>query len=146
MLLGAGSGLSRTSPKIAQSRSDALARRPARKWRLPSHSYPTSRARRICEKGAESLGLDRLDRTLFLKATEKVVGVRDVNEHGFEPNARSKPSMHFQEGGYGDETSLAVHGPDQILMGPLNLRTIYDDLDRLRKLAGFAALEKARHR
>jgi hypothetical protein len=56
--------------------------------------------------------------------------------------------MHFQEGGYGDETSLVVHGPDQILMGPLNLRAIFTDVDRMRKLAGLcrSPREKAKSR
>jgi hypothetical protein len=106
-----------------------------------------ARARRICEMGADSLGLDRLDRTRFLKATEKVVGVRDVNEHGFEPGARSKPSVHSQEGGNVDETSLVVHGPDQILMGPLTCAQFMMTLTACESLRAMRLpLEKSLHR
>ena len=99
------------------------------------------RARRICDKDAGSLGLDRLERTQFLKATQTLVSVRDVNEHGFKFNADSKPSMHPQEGGgLGDETSMMITSPEKILMGPVNLHTVYVAVDRTRKLAGFSAL------
>jgi hypothetical protein len=102
------------------------------------------RARRICEHGKGSLAVDRLDRTRFLKATEDVLGVRDVNEHGFDISGRiSKPSMHShaKESATLDETSMVVLGDQKILMGPLNLYDIYVPTDRMRKLAGFGAVE-----
>jgi hypothetical protein len=100
------------------------------------------RARRIVEGGAASLKLDRSERTRFLKATEKMVPVRDVNEHGYDPDAYSKPAMHFQEGGLLDETSLVTLGPDKILMGPVNLAEIFPAVNCLRNLVGFSALSK----
>jgi hypothetical protein len=90
--------------------------------------------------GTGSLTLDRLERKRFLKATGLLISVRHVNEHGFDRGAYSKPSMHVQEGGKLDETSLVVLGPEKILMGPLNLCAAYAAVDLMRKLAGFSAL------
>jgi hypothetical protein len=104
-----------------------------------SFVFNAVRAHRICTSRAGSLTLDRLERKRFVKATEPLIGVRHVNEHGFDGDS-TKPSMHVQEGGQLDETSLVIDGPDKILMGPLNLATIYTSVDRMRKLAGFSAL------
>ena len=121
------------------------------------------RARRICEHGAGSLKLDRLERTRLLKGTAAVVDVRDVNEHGFDaktaedaqrrpdkaagsPRSKiSKPSMHSheKESAILDETAMIVLGDQKILMGPLNLYDFYAPTDRMRKLAGFASLPPA---
>jgi hypothetical protein len=100
------------------------------------------RARRICDHSHGLLGIDRLERTRFLKGTEGLLQVRDVNEHGFDANASSKPSMHHQEGGMLDETSMVVMGDDKILMGPLNLYDMYIPVARTRGLAGFASLPR----
>ncbi len=104
----------------------------------------TIRARRICEHGAEHLAVERLERRRFLKATEGVLQVRDVNEHGFDANVASAagPKMHYQHGGYTDETSMAIFGPDKILMGPLNLCNVYPSVARMRDRAGFSSLER----
>jgi hypothetical protein len=99
----------------------------------------TARARRSCEHGGGELKLDRLERTRFLKATEMLTHVRDVNEHGFDADAKSKPTLHPQAGGVVDETSLAILGPTTILMGPINLHTVYIAVDRMRKRHWFAA-------
>ena len=66
------------------------------------------RARRICDHGVGSLTIDRAERTRFLKATAAVVDVRDVNEHGFDANKISKPSMHShaKESAILDETAM----------------------------------------
>lgn len=111
-----------------------------------SFVFHVTRARRICEHGAGSLGIDRTERKLFLRATTKVPGVRDVNEHGFDPGATSKPSMHRHGGNFAavDETSMIVLGPQNILMGPLNLYDVYLATDRIRKIAGFASLPRLR--
>jgi hypothetical protein len=100
------------------------------------------RARRICVHGQGSLGLDRLERTRFLKGTERLVQVRDVNEHGFDADAKatSKPSMHPQDGGMLDETAMVIESDNKILMGPLNLYDTYVPIARMRGLAGFASL------
>ena len=100
------------------------------------------RARRICERGAGSLRIDRAERTRFLKATAAVVRVRDVNEHGFDGKKISKPSLHShaKESAILDETAMIVLGDQNILMGPLNLYNVYIPTDRMRKLAGFSSL------
>jgi hypothetical protein len=102
------------------------------------------RARRICEHGASSLTVDRLERKRFLAATAEVPSVRNVNEHGFDVATDSPPTLHFQAegGGFGDETSLGIGGLDRILMGPLNLARLYKPTDRMRQLAGFSALSE----
>ena len=79
---------------------------------------------------------------LVLKATQSLIAVRDVHEHGFDGNGSVKPSMHKQEGGTLDETALVVDGRQKILMGPLNLYNEYVAVDRTRKLAGFIALHE----
>jgi hypothetical protein len=103
------------------------------------------RARRICDLGAGSLTVDRAERKRFLNATAAVVNVRDVNEHGFDVNKISKPSMHShaKENAILDETAMAVLGDQKILMGPLNLYNVYVPTDRMRKLAGFRSLRPA---
>jgi hypothetical protein len=100
------------------------------------------RARRICEHGQGSLGLDRLERTRFLKGTERLVHVRDVNEHGFDANGSSKPSKHLheEESAVVDETSLTILSDQKVLMGPLNLYDVYVSVARMRGLAGFSSL------
>ena len=98
------------------------------------------RARRVCEHGSAALALDRLERTRFLKGTEGLVPVRHVNEHGFDVNGSSKPSMHQQEGGILDETAMVTLSDKKILMGNLNLYYTYMPVARMRALAGFASL------
>jgi hypothetical protein len=39
-----------------------------------------------------------------------------------------------------DETSLVIDGPEEILMGPLNLHAVYFATNRIPTLAGFSAL------
>jgi hypothetical protein len=104
-----------------------------------SFVFNAHRANRICQKNKADLPLDRVDRKLFLSATKPMAAVRDVNEHGFDGDGSTKPSMHQQEGGgAGDETSLnTAGGPKKILMGPLNLYTAYLAVERIRKIAGF---------
>jgi hypothetical protein len=98
------------------------------------------RARRICEHSHGSLRIDRLERTRFLKGTEGLLHIRNVNEHGFDADGSSKPSMHHQDGGALDETSMVIDSDKKILMGPLNLYDTYVSTGRMRALAGFASL------
>lgn len=124
-------------PKIRPSRASARVQMALAKS-FVAHAI---RARRICEHSRE-LRLDRLERIRFIKATETLSDVRDVNEHGFDANTESKPALHLQEGGgLGDETSLVIFGPTKILMGPIELQTVYVAVDRMRKIAGFATLQ-----
>jgi hypothetical protein len=109
-----------------------------------SFVFNARRANRICTHNKAALPLDRLDRTRFLKATEPLIAVRDVNEHAFDSNRKITPQMHHHEGVLIDETSMVVTGPEKILMGPLNLYDVYLAVDRVRKLAGFAALTERR--
>jgi hypothetical protein len=108
-----------------------------------SFLFNANRANRVCSKNKSQLSLDRQHRDDFLRATKPLTDVRDVNEHGYDGDKRSeksKPSMHAQVGGLLDETSLVIAGPDQILMGPLNLSEIYIAVARARAVAGFASL------
>lgn len=103
------------------------------------------RAYRIC-KGSKSLKIPSAEKELFLTNLADIRKIRDVNEHGFDPdgpNKRSKPSMHVhQVGGMKiavDETSLVVL-PGHIKVGPLNLYDAYSHAERMRRIAGFASL------
>jgi hypothetical protein len=102
-----------------------------------SFLFNARRANRICTKNKSALNLDRLERTRFLKATDQLTRVRDVNEHGYDGIEDLKPSMHSHGG---DETSLMIQGPEMVYMGPLNLYAAYVAVDRMRKLAGFESL------
>jgi len=120
------------------------------RFRIPmalakSFLFNANRANRVCFKNKAALAIDREERERFLKATEVLSPVRDVNEHGFDGDRRSeknKPSLHEQGGGLLDETSLVVEGREKILMGPLNLYTIYLEVKRMRDLAGFQAVAR----
>jgi hypothetical protein len=105
-----------------------------------SFVFNARRANRVCDLNKARLALDRVERTRFMKATQPLIAVRDVNEHGFDGNGSTRPSWHIQEGGRLDETSLVIDGPQKILMGPLNLCTVYLAVDRMRTFAGFGAL------
>lgn len=110
-----------------------------------SFLFNARRANRICEKNKAALALARAEREQFMNATKPLIPVRDVNEHGFDGDKRSeknKPQMHDQDGARLDETALTVDGRDRILMGPLNLYTIYLAVNRMREIAGFQALHK----
>jgi hypothetical protein len=108
-----------------------------------SFLFNTNRAHRICLKNKAQMILDRVARKDFLRDTEPVTHVRNVNEHGFDgdkQSEKSKRSMYEQEGGFLDETALVLAGPKRILMGPLNLSDVYRAVARARNLAGFGAL------
>ena len=103
------------------------------------------RARRICEYGAGFLTVGRADRKLFLKMTIGISHIRDVNEHGFDvKDSKSRPALHFNGGGFLDETSLDIQSAERVLMGPLNLYDVYRTTARMRDLAGFASLKAPR--
>jgi hypothetical protein len=104
-----------------------------------SFVFNAHRANRICEKNKAALALDRLERNRFLKATGELAVLRDVNEHGFDGVAGDiKPSMRLHsEGGWMDETALVASGGEVILMGAINLYSVYLAVDRMRALAGF---------
>jgi hypothetical protein len=111
-----------------------------------SFLFNANRANRVCHKNKSQLSLDRQEREDFLRATKPLSDVRDVNEHGYDGDKRSeksRPSMHEQDGGFLDETSLVVFGPDKIFMGPLDLHDIYAAVARMRSVAGFLALPRA---
>lgn len=109
-----------------------------------SFVFNAHRANRICEKNAAALALDRLERLRFMKATDQLAVLRDVNEHGFDGGKNDvKPSMRFHpEGGWMDETALVTVGSENILMGAVNLYPVYRAVDRMRVLAGFNALRQ----
>jgi len=108
--------------------------------------FNARRALRISQQGAAQLRLDRLQRKSFENALASIVDTRDVNEHGFDPagNTNSRPTLHRHEldDAILDETSLIICNPDKILMGPLNLATVYEAVERMRLVAGFASLKR----
>lgn len=109
-----------------------------------SFLFYANRANRICSKNKAVLKINRDERERFLKSTEPLAAVRNVNEHGYDGDIRSqkhKPSMHKHGGGTLDETSLAIFGRENILMGPLNLYPIYLAVKRMRQFAGLQALQ-----
>jgi len=136
------------APAMSSHKAHRLARAPARIQMALAKSFLfyANRANRICWKNKALLTVDRSERERFLKATEPLTSVRDVNEHGFDGDKRSvkhKPAMHLRESGtMGDETSLTIERRDRILIGPINLHTIYLAVERMRGLAGFIALHK----
>ena len=140
-----------TSPRdaaMSNHKVHRLARAPLRIQMALAKSFlfNANRANRICWKNKAELALDRDERDHFLKTTKPLTAVRDVNEHGYDGDKRSakhKPSLHLQESGtMGDETGLTIDGRDKILIGPLNLYTVYLAMERMRTLAGFNALHK----
>lgn len=109
--------------------------------------FNAARAYRICRHGKGLLKRPRELRGAFLQALEVVVAVRDVNEHGFDAhevagkrNDRPTAHLHVNASALVDETSLMIKGPQQILMGPLNLFDLYGVVRRMTDLAGFHAL------
>lgn len=101
----------------------------------------TARAHRILEHSKGKLPVPEEKRRAFLATLQKVVDVRDVNEHGFDAiNVSSKPKLHNHGGGFVDETSLVIEGPQMIFMGPLNLAETYKVVASMREIAGFASL------
>lgn len=120
----------------------------AARARMPlakSFVFHVVRARRIIRHGAGQLAIDRAERTRFLKATDRVTDVRDVNEHGFDPTTSSRPAMHHHavESALVDETALVILAAEKVLMGPLNLYTVYLTIDQMRQLAGIASLQRS---
>ena len=111
-----------------------------------SFVFYTIRAGRICEHGHQELHISREDRKAFVKSLGPLLAVRDVNEHGFDPTSsgrgkKSRPSLHHHEEDQAitDETAMTVVN-SKVLMGPLDLCTFYDTVNRMRSLAGFMAL------
>jgi hypothetical protein len=113
-----------------------------------SFLFHVRRANRICTQNKAAIALDRLDRLRFLKATGPFTHVRNENEHGFDENWTGGLSLHRHQyhGGPFDVRSLIITGPEQVLMGSLNLHDPYLAVSRVRKIAGFPALaEKDRN-
>jgi hypothetical protein len=112
-----------------------------------AHSFVfySSRAHRICKENKADLDIDREERKRFLNAIKPVIDVRDVNEHGFDRNSKpkSRPSMHSHGDLWTDELSLGAIEPKRILMGPINLYTVYLAVEHMRKLAGFHTLPRS---
>ena len=100
------------------------------------------RARRICEHRSQHLAIERAERRLFLSSTSGVQRVRDVNEHGFDHDTKSRPMLHLNGGGFVDETAMAIRSAEEILMGPINLYDVYRSVARMRDLAGFLSLRR----
>ena len=92
-----------------------------------SFVFNVRRANRICNSHKAVIAIDRLERIRFIKASDRVTAIRDVNEHGFDGGAGDlSPTEHFHsDGGWIDETGLVVLAPEKILIGPLNLYEIY---------------------
>ena len=132
---------------FAHGQEDLSGRARAQMALAKSFVFHVVRARRICERGAGSLTVDRLQRRTFLQSTAGVLGVRDVNEHGFDAGGSvrgktSQPAMHHHpvEDALVDETAMVVLSDQKILMGPLNLYEMYLPTDIMRKIAGFNGL------
>src|SRR4029077_17578641 len=85
-----------------------------------SFVFNAHRANRICEKNVAALALDRLERQRFLKATDRLAVLRDINEHGFDGGKRDvKPSMGFHAGGgWMDETTTVAASRETPRPGP----------------------------
>jgi hypothetical protein len=109
---------------------------------VQSFVFNTRRARRMCEQGASLPHVPRDERRRFVHATEILVKVRDVNEHGFDAKqSATRPKLHKHDDAYVDEMSVTLASPDEILMGPLNLLTVYPSVERMRQWAGWEPLQ-----
>lgn len=135
---------------LADGQEDLLGRARAQMALAKSFVFHVVRARRICDHGAGSLTVDRLQRRTFLQSTAGVLGVRDVNEHGFDCGGSvrgkaSEPAMHHHpvDDALVDETAMVVLSDQRVLMGPLNLYDVYVPTDIIRKVAGFSGLHLA---
>jgi hypothetical protein len=110
--------------------------------------FNAARCYRICEHAPNELDITAERRRAFLKSLRSIVPVRDVNEHGYDlkkgPRGKqTRPTIHTHRAGSFalDETSLMVLAPDRILMGPLNLSDIFANIEAMRQIAGFGALQ-----
>jgi hypothetical protein len=111
--------------------------------------FSANRIYRLCTYHRDSLQhlISFADIDKFVAAAAGVKGVRDINEHGIEPDARpeSRPTLKMQEAKvpgviemtfYTDERWLVVR--DWVpFMGEINLRDLYSAVDELRKVAGY---------
>ncbi|MFF8800902.1 MULTISPECIES: hypothetical protein [unclassified Methylobacterium] len=112
--------------------------------------FNAARAYRIYKHGKSVLKLPRELRKEFEQVLEPVIAVRDVNEHGFDShqipgkkNLRPTLHLHAEFDAAVDETSIIALGPEQVLVGPLNIYNLYQTIARMRTVAGFAALRAA---
>ena len=82
-----------------------------------------------------------------MSTIEKIIVVRDVNEHGFDLTTkkgivqRSVLHTHLNENIALDETSMITKN-GEIFIGPLRLADIYVAVEEMRKSMGFASLHK----
>jgi hypothetical protein len=106
-----------------------------------SFIFNTRRAARICELHKDSVGIERSERSRFMNAAKSIIALRDVNEHGSDGREHDvRPSMRFHpEGAWMDETALNCPNREMILVGAINLCSVYKAVDHTRKLAGFIA-------
>lgn len=107
-----------------------------------SFVFNARRANRILTRN-KNLDIERTARKDFIKKVGNLTVIRDVNEHGFDGDG-TKPSLHNAAGGWLDETSLAIHGPSEVYMGPANLVDYYNLVARMRDVAGFFAIAEKR--
>lgn len=113
--------------------------------------FTAVRALRIIEHAPSHLNVPKEQRKAFLALLRPIVSVRDVNEHAYDPangsrGKSSRPSMHQHESESVilDETSLIILDPNRILMGPLNLASVFEKIEAMRITAGFSALPRGR--
>lgn len=100
-----------------------------------SFAFNVIRAARICRHGASELPLTREERKELNRIGERVLPVRDVNEHGFDRHRKGgsdpvRPSLHLHEefSAAVDETGLVTLDEHTVLMGSLNLRDVYNEV------------------
>ena len=133
----------------SSTKTNGIAMRPlslieatVRKALLRSFVFSVRRASRILEERSSEIPVPRIKRTKFLNLTRELAAVRDVNEHGFDKNGKSRPTIHTLDGNRFalDETSSVIQGLDSIFMGPVNLAKIYPLVKEMQTLAGFRTL------
>jgi hypothetical protein len=109
-----------------------------------SFLFYVARAKRICAKNSQFLRGYSEDRKFFLKYLNSIglTDVRDVNEHGFDPDSLpdSRPSIHVHGDGNIalDETGVIVLD-GKILLGPINLYDVYPKVKNMRDIGGFSS-------
>lgn len=110
--------------------------------------FNSRRALRLVEDGKGKLALDRPQRIAFINTLKPIIDIRNVNEHGFDEKSHSgkpiiRPKLHKHHDGFiaVDETSMVVDN-GKILIGPLDLESVYNSIFKLKEIAGFSSLPR----
>lgn len=113
-----------------------------------SFLFDARRIERICNGSKNFNIINRYLRKEVCGTLKPFISVRDVNEHGYDPNKldgdKNTPKMHVSVDGFGvlDETSFIFCGAEMVLMGPINMYDAYIIIKRLNKEVNYENMQK----